>query len=121
MSEQVGFDFISAPAYRQVARKEFVLRTTLEHGEHLRPDFYEWLKANYAIWERFEREANAIWRAGRKHYSQRTIWEVMRHETALREVDPTFKLNDKWVKSLAHLYLALNRDKPGFFETRERH
>lgn len=118
MSTQLDIDFISAPAYRQVARHEYVLRVALERHEQFRDGFYDWLRSNFRVWERFEREANAIWTSGRRHYSARTLWEFMRHETALREKDGDFKLNDHWPPSCARLYVMLYDDRAGFFETR---
>lgn len=121
MTEQFALDFISAPAYRQVGRREYVLRKVLEQRERFRPDFYDWLKSNLHVWERFEREAARVWNAGRRHYSSRTLWEVMRHETAVRAGnDGEWKLNNDRAPDVARLYLLLNPDKPDFFEVRGR-
>ena len=121
MTEQLAIDFVSAPALRQVGRREFVLRIALENAERFKPDFYEWLKLNLHVWERFEREANAIWNAGRRHYSARTIGEVLRHESALKaEADGEWKLNDHRWPCMARLWLALNPERVGFFELRGR-
>lgn len=121
VTEQAAFEFISAPAYRQVARRELVLRRVLEHRERFKPDFYEWLKSNLPVWERFDFEANRVWNAGRRHYSSRTLWEVMRHESAVRASgDGEWKLNDHRAPDVARLWLVLNPDKTGFFELRAR-
>jgi hypothetical protein len=121
MSEQLPIDFISAPTYRQLARREFVLRRVAESREKFKPDFGEWLKSNLHVWERFETEALRVWNAGRRRYSSRTLWEVMRHETAVRAAnDGDFKLNDHRAPDVARLFLLLNPDKPDFFETRGR-
>ena len=119
MSEQL--DWISAPTFRQVGRRQFVLRRALEEADKFRPDFYEWLKANLHVWERFEQEALRVWNAGRTHYSSRTLWEVMRHETVVRAAnDGEWKLNNDRAPDIARLFLLLNPDKPDFFETRGR-
>jgi hypothetical protein len=114
-------DWISAPAFRQVGRRQYVLRMVLEDPGKFKPDFYDWLKVNMHVWERFEEEALRVWLAGRRHYSSRTLWEVMRHETAVRAAnDGEWKLNDHRAPDVARLFLLLNPDKPDFFETRGR-
>jgi hypothetical protein len=113
-------DFVSAPAFRQVARREFVLRRVAERAADFRADFPEWLAKNMPLWERFEREANQVWNAGRRHYSSRTLWEVMRHHTTLAELDSDFKINNNFAPDIARLYLVMYPDRPGFFETRGR-
>lgn len=119
MSEQL--DWISAPAFRQTARRNFVLRRVLEEPGRFVPDFYAWLKDNLHVWERFEQEAMRVWASGRRHYSSRTLWEVMRHETALRAAnDGEWKLNDHRAPDVARLFLLLHSDKAGFFELRGR-
>jgi hypothetical protein len=121
MSAQFPLDFISAPAFRQVGRREYVLRRVCESREAFRPDFYEWLKSNMHVWEAFEREALRVWATGRKHYSSRTLWEVMRHESATKASnDGEWKINNDRAPDVARLFLLLNPDKPAFFETRGR-
>src|SRR5690349_18595039 len=91
---------VSAPnAYsprgpRSTDRREFVLRQVAGFSDRFRPDFLPWLEDNFPIWQTFERLANEVWAADRRHYSSRTLWEVMRHETQLRERDGDFKLNN---------------------------
>jgi len=68
-------------------------------------------RQRYPIWKAFEREANAVWRNGRRHYSARTIGEYLRHETALRE-DGEWKITD-----MARLY-GLMYPERGLFEFR---
>lgn len=85
-----------------------------------RKDFEEWLGTNYTVWLAFELEADKVWDRGRRRYSARTIWEYMRHESMVREVDNEhhFKLNDHWPPDLARLYMLLHPDRDGFFERR---
>jgi hypothetical protein len=107
--------------YRHVARQEFVLRRVAEHRGEFRPDFEDWVKANLHVWGRFEQEANAVWAAGRRHYSARTIGEVLRHETAMRAVgDEPFKLSDWWWPHLARLYAVMYPERVDLFEIRRR-
>lgn len=99
-------------------------RTALAHVARLplwfRKDFAEYLEGNWHVYLAFEREANRIRRSGREHYSQRTIWEYLRHETALREKDNDLdlKLNDHYVKDCARLYVVLHPEAATFFEFR---
>lgn len=86
--------------------------------EAFRKDFKEWLTENYHVWEAFEREANNVWNRGKRHYSQRTIWEYLRHESATREVSGPWKMNDWYVKDCARLYVMMHPDRDGFFEFR---
>lgn len=117
---QMALEFISAPALRQVARRQYVLRRAAENADGFRPDFPEWLQRNMQLWERFEREANQVWDCGRRHYSSRTLWEVMRHHTTLAETDSEYKINNNFAPDVARLYLVMYPDRPGFFETRGR-
>lgn len=82
------------------------------------PDFAEWLRENFAVWKMFEAKANAVWNRGRRHYSARTIIEVMRHESVISDSDATFKLNNVVAPNLARLYLVKYRDRSDFFEVR---
>lgn len=119
MTEQFGLDFISAPTYRQLARREFVMRRAAENIALFRVGFQPWLEKHLDLWECYEAEANAVWNEGFKHYASRTIWELMRHRTRHRERGSEFKLNNNWAPSLARLYLTLYPEREGFFETRE--
>ena len=55
------------------------------HRERFTDDFLAYLPDNLHIWEAFEQEALKIARKGFKHYSARTIIEVLRHHSALNE------------------------------------
>jgi hypothetical protein len=107
--------------YRHVARQEFVLLTVCTNAEAFKYVNVEWMRANWAVWEQFEREANTVWDTGRRRWGARWIGEHIRRETLLREVDGLFKVNDHIWPDLARLYLALNPEREGFFETRGRH
>jgi hypothetical protein len=97
----INFDLPPQPAHDAES-------LTLIDVVHCRPglfraDFADWLQENWPIWKAFEREANAVWRNGRRHYSARTIGEYLRHETALRE-DGEWKINNNIVPDMARLY-----------------
>jgi hypothetical protein len=72
------------------------------------------------LWEHFEAAASEAWDEGFRHYSSRTIWEVMRHRTRHRERSGAFKLNNDRAPDIARLYLLMYPDRAGFFETRGR-
>jgi hypothetical protein len=83
------------------------------------PGFAGWLADNFPIYLEFERRALALWKAGRTHYGHRSLWEVVRYETALRERDGEFKLNDHFTKSAAKLFCMMNPACDGMFEFRQ--
>lgn len=101
--------------------KSIALMKVRHNQEQFAPDFYDWLTKNYALFSYFEDEALAAYAAGFGHYSARTIWEVMRHRTNIREIgDGTWKLNDHRSPDLARLYLLMHPGHKGFFELRGR-
>jgi len=97
------------------------LALAMENHHEFRDDFIAWLNANFPIFEYFERAAQHIFNTGRNHYSARTIVEVMRHRTALREIgDGSWKLNNDRTPDMARLYILLHPEQEGFFELRGR-
>lgn len=110
---QHAFDF-------ELGSRERAMTIAREQAFRFRADFPGWLADNLHVWTRFEAHASAIWNAGRRHYSARTIGEVLRHETALKAAnDGEWKLNDHRWPDLARLYLAMYPERTGFFEVRE--
>ncbi len=85
-----------------------------------RPDFLAWMADNFHVWMRFWEEANAVRMAGWSHYSGRTLIEVLRHESNLREASGRWKLNDWYTPDLCRLYMSLDHTAEGFFELRGR-
>ena len=83
--------------------------------------FYEWVIANIHIYEYFEKSAMQVWRAGHKHYGARTIVEVMRHRTAIREIgNGEWKINNNYVPDMAVLYMELHPEQDGFFQLKRK-
>ena len=82
-------------------------------------EFDKWLIENNHIWRAFENEALKVVRAGYEHYSARTIIEVLRHHSALREKDGTWKINDHITPWLARHFLSTYPTLQ-IFETRGR-
>ncbi len=99
-----------------IARAQVLL-----HEKMFKPDFFDWLESNYPVFEYFEQSALKVHDAGFKHYSARTIVEVMRHRTNIREIgDGTWKLNDHRTPDMARLFLTLHPECAGLFEFRSR-
>jgi hypothetical protein len=103
----------------EIARR-LVLDLVAGKPDHFRREFSDWLRENWSVWTAFQREADRIWNRGRRHYSARTIGEVLRHESALREGpnEHNWKLNDHYWPDLARLYMLTHQGREGFFERR---
>lgn len=100
---------------------ELARAAVLLHPHQFSPSFYTWLNANYPIFEYFENAAMNTWEAGHKHFGARTIVEVMRYRTALREIgNGAWKLNNNRTPEMARLYMLLHVEQAGFFELREQ-
>lgn len=82
--------------------------------------FWKWLKENEHIYLAFKIEAIRMALTGRKRYSARTIVEVLRWQTDLRDSDTTFKINDHYTPGMARLFLAeYGKRFPEFFQLRD--
>lgn len=112
------------PAVNQFQAEVYRKRTAMVmldcKPEAFRKDFRDWLEANYHVWTEFEREADAVWEMGRRHYSARTIGEYLRHRTVIAEKtnEMGLKLNDHYWPDLARLYMMMHPEREGFFERR---
>lgn len=92
--------------------------TAIANPDAFRAGFLPWLADNLHVWAAFEREANRIWKRGRRHWSARTILEYLRHQAAITDTGDTFRLNNNSQGDLARLYLLVYPERIGFFETR---
>jgi len=74
--------------------------------------FFHWLQYNEHIWLQFERHARTM-ADKRDRYSARTIIEVMRWNSDLREKQgkPLFKLSNNMTPGLARLWMAKHQLK----------
>lgn len=119
---QLGLPMLNAApsAVKHVARRELVLRRVATNVSVFREDFGAWLEKNMHLWEIFEMEASAVWIAGRRHYSARTIVEWIRHNMAAREKSGDFKINNNEVPDLARLYVLMWPERADLFELRGR-
>jgi hypothetical protein len=96
------------------------VRTAQLHAERFTADFLAFLPDNLHVYEAFEREALTIARRGWKHYSARTILHVLRHHSAVAEVNGEgWKLNNNISPYLARLFVLMNPLHAGLFEFRE--
>lgn len=109
-----------APDFRklEVERKRTVMIFIGCRPRAFRSDFPEWLDENFHVYLEFERRADKLWRAGRRHYGARSIWETMRYDSAIGELAGEFKLNDHFPPCCARLWLMMHPGCDGFFETR---
>lgn len=104
-------------------RAELIVMTAISaHPGAFRLDMAEWFShpQNWLVWGAFAHEANRAWDRGWRHYSARTIGEVIRHHTNLEDSCREFKVNDHTWPDLGRLYMLVYPDRAGFFETRRR-
>lgn len=80
--------------------------------------FADWLAENPTVYDAFEREALAVAHR-REHYSARTIAEVLRHESAVRQSGDGLKLDNDMVPGMARLFAMAHPRFQGLFEFRE--
>lgn len=93
------------------------LRAIAAHPERFEAGFAAWLIDNWHVWREFERQASRM-AARRKHYSARTIVEVLRHHSALAENGGPWKINDHNTPDLARLFVLMHPEHGTFFEFR---
>ena len=88
------------------------------HRFQFTQEFLDYLPDNIHVYQAFEREALRVAQK-RDHYSARTIIEVLRHESALREKDDQWKLNDHHTPYLARLFALIHPGCAKLFEFRK--
>ena len=82
--------------------------------------FFKWISDNQKIWKAFEAKALQMARV-RKRYSARTIVEVLRWNTDLRQTDVLFKISNNMTPGMARLWMQKHGARhPGFFLIQER-
>lgn len=103
-----------------IYRKRLAFALVCAEQKHFRNDFMAWLSENWHVWFAFEEQSDAVWNRGRRHYSARTIFEVLRHESVVQEraAGEAWKLNNNVVPDLARLYGLMHPDRVDFFEKR---
>jgi hypothetical protein len=92
----------------------------LKHQDEYPEGFFHWLTQNQHIWKAFNNKALMMATYGkRKRYSARTIIEVMRWDSDLREKNKLFKISNNMVPGLARLWMAKHgANHPKFFSIR---
>lgn len=75
-----------------------------------------WLRKNAGVWRAFFDATERLRLAGRR-YGAKCIYEHLRYETAVRDAEITFKLDNSRVSGLARLYNDVIGEP--YFETRE--
>jgi hypothetical protein len=117
----MGLDAVLLSDEERIEQDELLMLID-ENAEQFRKDFRQWFVNNWPVWECFEEKANDVWLRGRMHYSARTLIEVVRHETFLREAGSeksgSYKINNSYVPDIGRLYCLKYPMRPGFFETR---
>ena len=88
------------------------------HSDLFTPEFLEFLPENVHVYEAFEREARRIVARGFKHYSSKTIIEVLRHHSALEQVGGAWKLNNNTTPYLSRLFALMNPANADLFAFR---
>ena len=85
------------------------------------PDrFWIWLRQNRHVYRAFCAYAFRMAMKGRTHYGAKTIVEVLRYETDLRDSEQTFKLNNNYTSGLARLFMSEHGERyPKFFHLRD--
>ena len=91
-----------------------------KYGDLYPEGFFWWLSANPHIWKAFEEKAYIMAAvAKRPRYSARTIVEVMRWDSDLRENKPLFKISNNMVPGMARLWMHKHgKNHPKFFSLR---
>jgi hypothetical protein len=81
------------------------------------PDgFWLWINENKHIYDEFEKRALEMTKY-RERYSARTIVEVLRWNSDLRQGCPLFKISNNMIPGMARLWMMNHgRDNPGFFQ-----
>lgn len=96
-----------------------ILEKAKLHAHLFRPKFMPWLKDNLNVYITFENRALYKWREGREHYSARTIFEIMRFESSIKD-NSEYRLNDHYSPDCARLFMLLHPECGEFFELRGR-
>ncbi len=92
---------------------------TLEEEMRYPNGFWRWHAENPHIYKAFRVMAIRMALMGRKRYSARTIIEVIRWNSEIKDSTVHFKINDHYTPGLARLFMRDYHNKwPKFFELR---
>lgn len=107
--------------------KALALRELTRHPERYDEAFHTWIRHNWKVWNAFCRLARAAQLRGRKRYSARGIFHVLRFHSDISEAIPMlndvqlpgkFKVNNIRSAAMARLFNSMERQNNGFFNTR---
>jgi hypothetical protein len=90
-----------------------------DNKDQFREDFKQWFLDNYHIWQEFEKRSLQV-AMKRSHYSARTIAEIIRHDSAIGELEGEYKLNGNYVPCLARLFALTHPRYQTLFEFRDQ-
>lgn len=90
-----------------------------DYPEPVRTRFSEFHEQNPQVFRLFKRLCQQMWRAGRRRYSARTIFEVMRWNHDLSTSGDAFEINGDFVPIYARLLVYHHALFEGFFEFRQ--
>jgi hypothetical protein len=79
--------------------------------------FWQFHREHPEVYAELKRQALALRRAGRTHWSIRNLWEVMRQTFALQS-DEEYKLNNNHAPFYSRLLMEREPELAGFFEVR---
>ena len=90
------------------------------NGDGYPQGFWKWLGENEHIYTAFKIEAIRMALTGRPRYSARTIVELLRWQTDLKDSEVTFKINDHYTPGMARLFMSEYGERfPKFFNLRD--
>jgi len=82
--------------------------------------FEEYHKENPEIWEQFEKTTLLAISKGFKHYSARSIFEIIRWHRGGNLKSDGFKINNNYTADYARLFISEHSLYENFFITRKR-
>lgn len=88
------------------------------HKEQFSDDFLTWIQDNVHVFHAFAEQVFLVRNKGFKHYSSKTIIEVLRHHSALSEAGVQYKLNNNVTPYLPRLFDLMHPKCAGMFEYR---
>jgi hypothetical protein len=111
--------FVAAQERQRQERQRLDVLVVL-NAHDFAPEFRSWLHANLHVWQAFVHEAMKVRAVGHDHYSARTIVEVLRHQSAIREVGGPWKIDNDRVPDMARLWGLRYPSMAAMFAFRKR-
>lgn len=74
--------------------------------DQFRESFVSYLRANMFLWHEFREASFRVIRAGHKRYSARTIVEVLRYHSDIRDTSE-YKITNQHIPDLARLFMLM--------------